>query len=114
MSVVLSSFLTFTCDGGCGRTVTVLQTDEAFSEAVRENPWLNSFRNVITTPDQRKFGYCSDECEANGIKTGSHNKLERAVITPGNQNQIELAAKAAANAARATAALKQGANVSLS
>jgi hypothetical protein len=69
---------------------------------------------VPGTNQQRKLVYCSDECEAKGIATGAHNKLEpKKIIHTGNQAQVDMAAKAAQQAAEATAKLKQGQGVTL-
>jgi len=109
LSTVIAQFVTITCDSPeCQHTVTFAQNEAAQAEAVHDNPWMSTLR-FINVPDNRKFGYCSDTCEAEGIKTGQHNPIEQkkieAVGTPG---QIHLAAKAAEAARQATEALKTG------
>ena len=112
MPTVISSFVTITCDGrDCLKTVTFPQTEEAEKQAMIDNVWMQSLR-FVQTPDNRKFTYCSDECEAIATGLGVHNK---AVIVPATQpNSVGLAAQAAARAAEATRALKAGgANIQL-
>ena len=112
LSEVISSFATVTCDNSeCGKTVTFPQTQEGLQEAFQSNPWMNSIRNVMSI-DQRKFIYCSDECEAKGLATGVHNK--KVIITPTGPNAAQLAAEAALRAQQATQALKSGGPVTLS
>ena len=112
MSTIVSSFVTMTCDNPeCGKTVTFPQTQEGEQQAFQENVWLNSIR-FIQTVDQRKITYCSDECEAKGIASGSHNK--KVIVTPQGPNAAELAAQAAQRAQQATQALKSGGPVTLS
>lgn len=111
MSIQQLTFITITCDT-CRKTVTFEATEESQKEAVHDNPWLNTHR-AIQTWDARKFGYCSDECEAKAIVTGVHNKLEKRIVEASSQAQVDLAAKAAQQAAQANAALHQGSPVTL-
>ena len=114
MSTIINSFVTVTCDGdGCPKTITFPQTQEGEQEAIQNNPWLSSLRFVQTT-DGRKYSYCSDECEAKGLGTGKHNKLEKRIVSVGGPNAIEMAAQAAARAQKANEALHQGSGVELS
>jgi hypothetical protein len=110
MSTVIAQFVTITCDSPeCQHTVTFAQNEAAQAEAVHDNPWMSTLR-FINVPDNRKFGYCSDTCEAEGIKTGQHNPIEQKKIDPSvaTPAQIQLAALAADNARKATEALKTG------
>ena len=71
MSTVIVQYVTLTCDSPeCQNTVTFEQTEQAQKEAVNDNPWMNGLR-FINLPNGVKLGYCSDKCEADGIKTGS-------------------------------------------
>lgn len=114
MSQVQSVFYTISCDSPkCTKSVTFSATEEGSRDAVKDNPWMRSFRNV-STQDKRGLGYCSDECEAEGLKTGAHNILEpKKIVEPGGAAGVNLAAKAAEQAAAATAALKTGAGITL-
>ena len=104
MSVVQSHFVTFTCDS-CSNTATIPANDpEAEKRAMETSPWLNAVR-FISTPDGRKFVYCSDICELKGVEQGLHNKK---VIIEANEAQARLAAQAAQRAAHATSVLKDG------
>ena len=112
MSTVISSFVTLSCDGPeCTKTTTFPQTEQGEQEAVQSNPWMNSVR-FTQTPDQRKFTYCSDECEIKATATGVHNK--KILVAPQGPNAVELAAQAALRAQQATQALKAGGPVTLS
>jgi hypothetical protein len=112
LSEVKNSFITITCDGpACDKTVTFAETQEGFNEALQSNTWMNCIR-VIGTPDQRKFVYCSDECEVKATATGVHNK--KLLVTPQGPNAAQLAAEAALRAQQATQALKSGGPVTLS
>lgn len=112
MSTVISSFVTVSCDGlECGKTITFPQTEQGEQEAFQSSPWMNSLR-TIQTVDNRKFVYCSDECEAKAVGLGTHNK--KVLVAPQGPNAVDLAAQAAARAAQATQALKAGGPVTLS
>ena len=106
MPTVITTFVTITCDGrDCLKTATFPQTELGEAQAMIDNVWMQSLR-FVQTPDNRKFTYCSDECEAIATGLGIHNK---AVIVPATQpNSIGLAAQAASRAAEATKALKAG------
>lgn len=114
-------YVTISCDAPeCSKTVTFMATPEGQVEAIKNNPWLNSLRTVVMpdvvpgTNEQRKLGYCSDECETKGILTGTHNKLEpKVIVPPGGQAGVDLAAQAAARAAAATQHLKQGKGITV-
>lgn len=107
------SFVTVTCDGKCGQTVTFAQTQEEEKQALKDHPWLNSMR-VIQTRDKRQFQYCSDSCEIEAVSTGIHNIAEeKKIATNVNQSQIDFAARAAHIAAKANEALKTGAGISV-
>jgi hypothetical protein len=108
LSTIQSTFVTISCDGpDCDKTVTFPATEQGQAEAFEDNPWLRTLRGV-GTPDKRQLSYCSDECEAKGIGSGSHNKLERKRIVTGNQVDVNLAARAAEQARQATEQLRQG------
>jgi hypothetical protein len=112
LSTVQTTFLTVSCDGpGCTKSVTFPGTEQGQLEAMRDAPWLNSLR-IVQTSDKRQLGYCSDECEANAVGNGSHNKLEKRIITATGQ-QVDLAARAAEQARQTNAALHQGSPVVL-
>lgn len=111
MSTVLQTFVTVTCDNPmCDKTVTFPQTQEGEQEVLQSHPWMNSLR-FVQLPDNRKFTYCSDECEAKGVASGTHNK--QLIVRPQGPNSAELAAQAALRAQQATAALKSGGPVTL-
>lgn len=113
MSTVISSFVTITCDAQCGKSVTFAQNEQAQNEAVKDNPWLQAIR-FVNLPDNRKFGYCSDECEIKGIGTGAHNPVQpKPVIHTGSDQAIALAAQAQENARKAEAALKAGQGITV-
>lgn len=114
MSTLQSTFITVSCDGPeCDKSVTFPATEQGNADAFQDNPWLATLRGV-GTPDKRQLSYCSDECEAKGLATGTHNKLERKrIITTGNQAEVNLAAQAARQAAEATAAMRTGQPVTL-
>lgn len=106
MSTIVSQFVTISCDGpDCPNTATFAQTPEGEAAAIQASPWLTSVR-FVNTPDNRKFIYCSDECEIKATGQGAHNK--KLVVAPTGPNTIELEAQAAARAKAATAALKSG------
>ena len=117
MSTVIVQYVTLTCDSPeCQNTVTFEQTEQAQKEAVNDNPWMNGLR-FVNLPNGVKLGYCSDKCEAEGIKIGAHNvpvPTEQQKIQVGNAAQIALAAKAAEQARKATEAIKAGQKVQLS
>jgi hypothetical protein len=114
MSTTQSAFITITCDGpGCEKSVTFAATQQGQGEAINDNPWMNSLRSVLL-PDERRFSYCSDECEVKSTSLGKHNKVERTLVTPsGNQAQIEMLAKAAAQAKLAEEAMKKGQGIQI-
>lgn len=113
MSTVISSFVSLSCDApDCDKNVTFPQTEQAQAEALLEHPWLNSLR-FVNTPDGRKFNYCSDECEAKAIGLGTHNKLEKRIITESNPASVNLAAKAAEQARIAEAKIRAGQSVTV-
>ncbi|VVB52896.1 Uncharacterised protein [uncultured archaeon] len=113
MSVVQSTFVTVSCDGpDCQKTITFEATEKGNAEAIRDNAWLTTHR-AIQTSDRRNLGYCSDECEAKGLATGAHNKLEQRIITGASSQSVDLAVRAAAQAKAATDAIKHGAPVTL-
>jgi hypothetical protein len=102
-----TGFVTITCDGpNCEKNVTFEASQAGEQGALQDNPWLNNLRHVAPTGTvvngqriDRKFTYCSDECEVNAAATGAHNKLEQKRIQTANAQQAELIAKAAAQAA---------------
>jgi hypothetical protein len=106
LSTITSSFVTISCDAPeCPKTVTFPQSEEGEKTAFAENVWMNSLR-FVNSVDQRKFIYCSDECEAKGLGLGHHNKQ---VIVPAvAPNSVDLAAQAAERARQATEAIKSG------
>ncbi len=112
MGEITTQFVTISCDGPeCGKTVTFSSDQESIKQVFQENAWMNSIRTIVTI-DQRKFVYCSDECEAKSVGTGAHNK--KVIVEATGPNASALAAQAAARASQATAALKAGSPVSLS
>lgn len=115
MSTVQSTFITISCDGpNCDKSVTFPATEEGQQEALEGSPWLKTLRGV-GTPDKRQLSYCSDTCEAEGVATGAHNKVEKKrIIQTGNQADVNLAAQAAAQAREANKALRDGSPVTLS
>jgi hypothetical protein len=111
LTTVVSSFITITCDGTCGKSVTFAQNEPAQQEAVKDNPWLGTIR-FVNMPDNRKFGYCSDECELAGITAGSHNPVQpKPQIVTGTDASVALAARAAEQARLAQEALRKGTGV---
>jgi hypothetical protein len=112
MATVISSFVTLSCDGpDCEKTVTFPQTPEGENDARQSNPWINALR-FVQTPDQRKFTYCSDECEIRSTGQGHHNP--KTIVAAQGPNAVDLAAQAALRAQQATQALKAGGPVTLS
>lgn len=112
MSIHEAHFITISCDAPeCQNTATFEANQEAQKEAVNQNPWLSTHR-AVQTWDGRKLGYCSDECEANGIGTGAHN--QKKVIVQGTADSVALAARAAQQAHAATQQLKRGGPITLS
>ena len=110
MSTTLNSFATIKCDGpDCLNTVTFEQTPEGEREALLTTPWLENLRSLATS-DGRKFGYCSDTCEAKALGEGKHNKNR---IVTGNDAAAAQAAREQLLARQATASLKQGTGVTL-
>jgi hypothetical protein len=107
MGAISNSFITIKCDGPeCSKTVTFPQTIEGEQEALKTNSWLSTVR-FIQTYDNRKFVYCSDECEAKGIGTSQHNKLDKKILT-GDAQTMKIAAQDAERARQATDALRKG------
>lgn len=110
--ITQSGFVTIECDAPeCSNNVTFPADKEGEVKATIDNPWIHTMRTVATQ-DKRQLTYCSDECEIRGAATGAHNKIEPRRVS-GNTN-VNLAAQAAHRAQLATAALKAGAQVSLS
>lgn len=108
MTTQQTAFITVTCDGPkCDKKVTFFATAEDKANAEKENPWLLTLREVVTS-DRRQLAYCSDTCEAEALAVGVHNRKEPQRILLGNAQQAELAAAAAAQAARAQAAIRAG------
>jgi hypothetical protein len=108
-----TTFITVTCDRtGCDKTATFEPTPESQKAAIQEHPWLNSHREV-STPDGRKFFYCSDKCEIENVATGVHNILQKPLIDQGNAVKVAQAAQAAKQNRQATEALKTGSGVTL-
>ena len=111
MGEITTQFVTVSCDGpACDKTVTFSQDQESVKQTFQENAWMNSIRTIITI-DQRKFVYCSDECEAKSVGIGLHNK--KVIVEATGPNAATLASQAAARAAQATTALKAGGPVTL-
>jgi hypothetical protein len=108
LSIVQTTFITITCDApGCGKTATFEASETGDKAARVENPWLATHR-AVATPDRRNLGYCSDECEAKGIASGLHNKLEQRIIADVNPSAVNMAARAAEAARKSTEAIKAG------
>jgi len=106
LSTIVLQFVTISCDAPeCPSTATFAQTAEGEAAAIQANPWLTSVR-FVNTPDQRKYIYCSDECEINATGLGQHNKKQ--IVAPTGPNTVDLEAQAAARAKAATEALKSG------
>ncbi len=111
MSTLSVSFVTITCDGGCGNTATFASTQEEEKQAVKDHPWMNTVR-VLQTRDKRQYQYCSDKCEIEAANAGTHNPLEeKKIATTVNQSHIDFAARAAHMAAEANKAMKTGAGI---
>jgi hypothetical protein len=116
LSQLQQVFVTISCDNTeCDKSVTFQANEQGQAEAFEDNPWLNTHR-VVGTADKRQLTYCSDECEAKGIATGTHNKLTRKrIIAPtSSKAEVDLAARAAAQAREADKALREGSPVTLS
>jgi hypothetical protein len=113
LSTLSVTFITITCDGACGKSVTFAQTQEEERQAVKDNPWMNTVR-VLQSKDKRQFLYCSDQCEIEAASAGNHNPLEeKKIATSVNQSQIDFAARAAHIAAEANKAMKSGSGISV-
>lgn len=111
MGIVDGTFRTVTCDA-CGRTVTYEQNQRGGIDPkiLEENPWLKTNR-VVLTADGRNFGYCSDLCNVEGLKSGLFNMPEpKQVEIPAGSAQAQIQAAAAAAKAReeATKSIKEG------
>lgn len=107
MSVVETMFRTVTCNT-CEKTVTYEVKDEQQTFNTPGNEWLLGLR-TIQALDQRKFTYCSDICEVEGIKTGQHNMAQKKLIeSAASPAQVAQAAAAAKAAEQATKALQGG------
>lgn len=94
----------------CQKTSSAEMVGEgALEKAIAADPWLRTYR-TISTGDGRVFGYCSDICNIEAIKTGVHNMPEEKKVdtnaTPGN---IAALAQKAKEAKLAEAALRSGA-----
>jgi hypothetical protein len=112
LPTIQSTFVTVTCDA-CEKSVTFPATKQGQGEAIHDNPWLNNLREVML-PDGRRFSYCSDVCEADGVAKGTHNKPEeKKIITQGNDATVSMAAKAAAQAAAIQAAMRTGSGITI-
>lgn len=107
MGVNKTGFITVSCDAeGCDKNVTFEESQAGEQGALQDNPWLSNIRHIIPTGTvvngqrlDRKFSYCSDECEAKAIATGAHNKLEpKRIVTADTQQAAQLAARAAQSA----------------
>jgi len=87
---------TIKCDNEkCDKEVTFNVQDQAAIAALPD--WLRTYRNVVLGNNAR-FGYCSDECEVEGVTSGVHNvpepkKVE--VATPADAQQVIANAKVA-------------------
>lgn len=109
MATVDTIVRTITCNGpACEKTATFTQQNQ--QETIDQNLWLKTYRNV-TTFDGRSLGYCSDVCEVEGIKAGTHVPPQQKVIQmPTGDAMAAIRAAAAQSAANAegTRALKEG------
>lgn len=96
--------------------MTFLSTQQREIFAAPENVWLRSVRIVqrglaIEGQQPTSFLYCSDVCEALGIKSGAHNVPEpRRLVDPvgASAAQIQQAAAVAKATEEATKQLKAG------
>jgi hypothetical protein len=74
-----SQIRTIKCDGKDEKGVDCVNTasfDVQNQEQIASLPdWIRTFR-TITLGNNRRFGYCSDVCEVNGVTTGDHNVPE--------------------------------------
>lgn len=62
---------TIKCDApGCTKEVTFHPDNQ--EEIAKLPDWLRAMRSVALG-NGKKFFYCSDECEVNGVTTGEHN-----------------------------------------
>lgn len=70
---------TIACDGKDEKgapCVNTISFDVQNQEAIATLPdWIRTYR-TITLGNNRRFGYCSDVCEVNGVTTGDHNVPE--------------------------------------
>lgn len=94
----------------CQKTSSAEMVGEgALEKALAQDPWLRTYR-TIQTGDGRVFGYCTDICEIEAVKSGVHNMPEEKKVdtnaTPGN---IAALAQKAKEAKLAEAALRSGA-----
>ena len=111
MPVINSQFQTIICENKCGKSITFdVSKNKEVADAVG-NEWLKSLRYVQTV-DQRLLSYCSDICEAEGIKAGTHNMAQKKLIeTAATPAQIAQAAAASQAADKAAEALRAGQQV---
>lgn len=112
MPILDAHFRTISCDN-CDKSVTYNMAEQKETFDAEGNEWMKTVRQ-ITTLDQRPLAYCSDVCEVEGIKTGSHNLPEpKKIVTGGaSAEQIKIAAQAAEAAKKATEAIKSGRRIS--
>jgi hypothetical protein len=99
----------------CNKTSSAEMIGEgALEKAIAVDPWLRTYR-TIQTGDGRVFGYCSDLCEIEAIKTGAHNMPEAKPKVETNVSPAAIAAAAAAQAQakKADKALRDGGNIQI-
>ena len=86
----------------------------ALEKALAADPWLRTYR-TIQTGDGRVFGYCSDICELEAVKTGTHNMPEGKPKVETNVSPAAVAAAAAAQvqARKADKAIRNGGNIQI-
>lgn len=94
----------------CQKTSSAEMVGEgALEKALAQDPWLRTYR-TIQTGDGRVFGYCTDICEIEGVKSGAHNMPEeKKVDTNATLGNIAALAQKAKEAKLAEAALRSGA-----
>ncbi len=111
MPVINSQFQTIICENKCGKSITFDVSKQKEVADAAGNEWLKSLRYVQTV-DQRLLSYCSDICEAEGIKTGIHNMAQKKLIeAAASPAEIARAAAGAQAAEKAAQALRDGQQV---
>ena len=101
-------YMVFVCDGpGCEKHANYDATPAGEQEAIKDNPWLENVRYVVTR-GQKRLAYCGDICEVNAIGANKHVDGPE-IQAQANQAQIQALATASQRSQQVTAALKSGA-----